>query len=149
MESVSTICRTDKIKANVSELLLDVNIDNRGKLIALEKKSNLPFDIKRVYFIYDTVSGATRGYHAHRNLRQLLVAVCGSVKIRTETNGKIQTFLLDSPNKGLLIEGLVWREMMNFSQSCVLMVLADRYYDPEDYIRDYNLYTKEMYRDQK
>lgn len=123
--------------ANVETLPLQVHGDDRGSLVALEYGPNLPFDVKRVYYIFGTKAGVPRGFHAHRKLKQLLIAVSGSVEIHCEIHGKQTTYLLDSPDKGLLIEEMVWHTMENFSPDCVLLVLADDYYNESDYVRDY------------
>lgn len=129
--------------ANVELLPLQVHGDDRGSLIALENGHNLPFDVKRVYYIYGTKAGVPRGFHAHRKLKQLLIAVSGSVTVKTEHDGKTETHLLNRPDEGLLIDGLVWREMHDFTQDCVLIVIADDYYNENDYIRDYNMFKTE------
>lgn len=128
--------------ANTTLISLQVCDDNRGSLIALEDGHNLPFDVKRVYYIYGTKAGVPRGFHAHKHLKQLLIAVSGSVFVKTEHNGKTETHLLNRPDEGLLIEGLVWREMYDFSRDCVLLVLAGDYYNESDYIRDYGDFLK-------
>jgi dTDP-4-dehydrorhamnose 3,5-epimerase-like enzyme len=106
--------------------------------------NNIPFDIKRVFFIHGTKNGITRGHHAHYKTRQLLVATSGSVKINCEWNREKKSFILDKPNKALLIDGMVWHTMDEFSSNCVLMVIADTYYDESDYIRDYDEFLKEV-----
>ena len=116
--------------------------DDRGSLIALENQRNLPFDIKRVYYIYGTKPDVARGFHAHKKLKQLLIAVSGSVEIYCEMNGQKTVYPLDSQDKGLLIEGMVWHTMENFSPDCVLLVLADDYYNEADYIRDYAIFKQ-------
>lgn len=93
--------------ANVSLIRFQVHGDDRGSLIALENGHNLPFDVKRVYYIYGTKADVPRGFHAHRQLKQVLVAMSGSVTVKTEHGGKIETHLLNRPDEGLLIEGLV------------------------------------------
>lgn len=123
--------------ANVSLIRFQVHGDDRGSLIALENGHNLPFDVKRVYYIFGTKANVPRGFHAHRQLKQVLMAMSGNVTIKTEHGGKTETHLLNRPDEGLLIEGLVWREMHDFSPDCVLTVLADEYYNENDYIRDY------------
>lgn len=128
--------------ANTALISLQVHGDDRGSLIALENGHNLPFDVKRVYYIYGTKEGVPRGFHAHRKLKQLLIAVSGSVTVKTEHDGKTETHLLNRPDEGLLIEGFVWREMHDFSPDCVLIVLADDYYNEADYIRDYQTFKK-------
>jgi dTDP-4-dehydrorhamnose 3,5-epimerase-like enzyme len=111
--------------------------DERGSLIALEENYNTPFAIKRVYYIFDTKDGVRRGYHAHLNLQQIAICVKGSCTFTVDDGKKREEIVLDSPNQGLLLKGLVWREMHNFSQDCVLVVLASEHYDENDYIRDY------------
>lgn len=111
--------------------------DERGSLVALETGKTVPFDIKRVYYIFATQKNVARGFHAHKNLKQIAVCVTGKCRMVLD-NGKIrQDAWLDSPTKGLLISDLVWREMHDFSQDCVLLVLASEHYDESDYIRDY------------
>ena len=111
--------------------------DERGSLIALEENYNTPFAIKRVYYIFDTKKDVRRGYHAHLNLKQLAICVKGNCKFLLDDGQQRDTVELSTPNQGLLIEGLIWREMFDFSEDCVLMVLADEHYDESDYIRDY------------
>jgi dTDP-4-dehydrorhamnose 3,5-epimerase-like enzyme len=118
--------------------------DDRGSLIALEENYNAPFDIKRVYYIFDTKEGVIRGNHAHLNLKQIAIAVKGRCTFILD-DGKIREEIeLDNPNKGLLIEGLIWREMKDFSPDCVLVVLASEHYDESDYIREYNDFLEEV-----
>ena len=129
--------------ADTALIRLGVIGDRRGSLIALENGHNLPFDVKRVYYIYGTKENVSRGFHAHRKLKQMLIAVSGSVTIKCEYDGRKKEYTLSRPDEGLLIEGLVWREMHDFSSDCVLMVLADEYYSEADYIRDYKAFLKE------
>ena len=118
--------------------ILETKGDERGSLIALESNLNAPFEIKRVYYIFGTKPNVRRGFHAHKNLKQILIAVAGSCKILLDDgkNNK-QELLLNSPNQALLIEDLTWREMFDFSSDCVLLVLASDYYNESDYIRNY------------
>ena len=111
--------------------------DKRGNLIALEENKNIPFDIKRVYYIFDTKDGVRRGFHAHKNLEQVLVCVNGSCEILLDDGKEKSIIKLKNRNEGLFIKKLVWLEMFNFSADCVLMVLASDYYYEDDYIRDY------------
>ena len=133
------------MKANVQPLTLPPHGDERGKLIALEALSEfVPFEIKRSYFIYDTTPGTIRGKHAHRVLQQLLICVSGACTIEYEMpDGTKSECRLDWPDKALLIEGLVWRNMKDFSKDAVLIVFASEHYDEADYIRDYNQFKKE------
>ena len=116
--------------------------DGRGSLIALEGNKGVPFDIKRVYYIFDTKQGVSRGFHAHRNLKQVVVCVTGSCRFVLDNGKSREEIILDSAATGLVIEDLTWREMHDFSQDCVLLVLASEYYDEADYIRDYQKFLK-------
>jgi dTDP-4-dehydrorhamnose 3,5-epimerase-like enzyme len=112
--------------------------DERGSLVALEANKSVPFDIKRVYYIFGTKEGVSRGFHAHRNLKQVAVCVTGSCRFVLDNGKKKEEVVLDDATKGLLIKNLTWREMYDFSPDCVLMVLASEYYNESDYIRDYD-----------
>jgi dTDP-4-dehydrorhamnose 3,5-epimerase-like enzyme len=116
--------------------------DGRGSLVALEANKTVPFDINRVYYIFGTQQGVSRGFHAHKNLKQVAVCITGKCRMVID-NGKerVETWL-DSPTKGLLINDLVWREMHEFSDDCVLLVLASEHYDESDYIRDYQEFLR-------
>ena len=120
--------------------------DERGSLIAIEQGYNTPFEIKRVYYIFDTKDGVERGFHAHINLKQMCIAVKGSCTFVLDDGEKREEIKLTSPNQGLFIEGLIWREMKNFSSDCILVVLASEHYDESDYIRDYDKFLKEVKR---
>ena len=116
--------------------------DTRGFLISLEAQRNIPFDIKRVYYIYGT-NEQPRGFHAHRELQQMLVCVSGSCRVLLD-NGKIKKeYDLLNPNEGLFVDKLIWHEMYDFSKDCVLMVLASDYYDENDYIREYKEFLEQ------
>lgn len=135
------------MQVNVVEL--DEHGDNRGTLIALEQNKNIPFEIKRVYYMFDTKPGVRRGYHAHKCLKQILVCVHGECKILLDNGHEKEIVHLDRPNKGLIVESNMWREMFDFSQDAVLMVLASELYDEDDYIRNYENfleYVKEQER---
>lgn len=112
--------------------------DDRGQLVAVEQFKDLPFDIKRVYYIYDTLPGVRRGFHAHRNLEQVLICVHGSCVIHLDNGFETAEVRLDKPYEGLYISNDIWREMYNFSEGTVLLVLASQYYDESDYIRNYD-----------
>ena len=116
--------------------------DERGSLVALEGNKSVPFDIKRVYYIFGTKEGVSRGFHAHRNLKQVVVCVTGSCRFVLDNGKSREEIILDSAATGLVIEDLTWREMHDFSQDCVLLVLASEYYDEADYIRDYQKFLK-------
>lgn len=114
--------------------------DDRGQLVALEENKDIPFTIKRVYYMYDTVEGVTRGKHAHKSLEQILICVHGSCKIRLDDGREKKVVVLDKPNIGLYVSNVMWREMFDFSPDAVLMVLASELYDETDYIRDYDAF---------
>ena len=129
-------------EARVEELLFPKHGDERGQLIALEAMSDfVPFEIRRVYYIFDTTPGTVRGNHAHKELKQVLVCLSGACTIVCEMpNGTISEHRLDWPDRALLIEGLVWRQMKDFSKDAVLLVLASEHYTEDDYIRDYSVF---------
>lgn len=112
--------------------------DERGSLVALEAEKNIPFAIKRVYYIFGTQPDVARGFHAHKALKQVTVCVSGKCRMLLDDGKNKESVWLDSPSEGILINDLVWREMHDFSEDCVLLVLASEHYDETDYIRDYN-----------
>lgn len=116
--------------------------DDRGQLVALEEFKDIPFKIKRIYYIYNTAKGVTRGFHAHKNLEQILVCINGSCKIRLDDGKEKKIVPLDKPYEGLYVANNIWREMFDFSPDAVLLVLASELYDPRDYIRDYEEFLK-------
>ena len=122
--------------------------DDRGQLVAIEEFKDLPFKIKRVYYIYDTKKGVRRGFHAHKNLKQILICVSGSCMVHLDNGKETAEIELCSPNEGLYISNDTWREMYDFSPDAVLLVLASELYDEKDYIRNYDKF-KEYIRDNK
>ena len=116
--------------------------DDRGMLVALEEMRDIPFVIKRVYYMYDTIEGVRRGFHAHRNLEQILIPIHGTCKIHLDDGTETAEVELNKPYEGLYISNNMWREMYDFSPDAVLMVLASEYYDERDYIRDYDEFLK-------
>ncbi len=117
---------------------LQTHGDERGSLVALEEDKNIPFPIKRVYYLFSTKEGVRRGFHAHKELKQVAIAVRGSCRFVLDDGCERVEVLLDNPAQGLLIESFMWREMYDFSDDCVLMVLADQLYDESDYVRNYD-----------
>ena len=116
--------------------------DDRGQLIALEEFNDIPFQIKRVYYMYDTKEGVVRGKHAHKKLEQILVCIHGSCKIRLDNGKERKVVPLEKPYEGLYVGANMWREMYDFSPDAVLMVLASEVYDEADYIRDYDEFLR-------
>ena len=112
--------------------------DDRGQLIALEEFKDIPFKIKRVYYMYDTGEGVVRGKHAHKSLERILVCIHGSCKVLMDNGSEKKVVPLEKPYEGLYISNNIWREMFDFSPDAVLIVFASEYYDEADYIRDYD-----------
>jgi dTDP-4-dehydrorhamnose 3,5-epimerase-like enzyme len=116
--------------------------DDRGQLVALEEYKDSPFEIKRVYYMYDTGHGVRRGFHAHKSLEQILICIHGNCKILLDNEKEIKVVPLEKPYEGLYVPNNMWREMFDFSPDAVLMCLASDYYREEDYIRDYNVFIE-------
>ena len=111
--------------------------DERGSLIAVESNQNIPFAIARTYYIFGTKPGVERGFHAHKALQQVAVAVRGSCIMSFDDGYEKAHVVLDDPARSVLIPPMVWHEMRDFSEDCVLLVFADQHYDESDYIRQY------------
>ena len=118
--------------------------DDRGDLVAIEACKDIPFEIKRVYYMYGTPKNTRRGYHAHKNLEQVLVCVSGSCKVLLDDGNEQCEVVLDKPYEGLYVGNSMWREMYDFSDDAVLMVLASEYYSEDDYIRDYSEFQNKI-----
>lgn len=114
-----------------------------GALTAIEGAQEVPFEVKRVYYITNVPGDETRGFHSHRSLEQVLLCLHGTVKIRVKTPFAEEIVPLEENSEGLYIGHMVWREMFDFSPGAVLLVLASEHYTEDDYIRDYNDYIKE------
>jgi WxcM-like, C-terminal. len=114
--------------------------DEYGNLVALEELDDIPFAVKRVYYIFGVGAGVRRGFHSHLTLNQMLICVNGSVKIMVKTPYEETTVELNDPSHGLYIGPMIWREMHDFSPGAVLLVLASEHYDESDYIRNYKEY---------
>lgn len=117
--------------------------DGIGHLVPIEAEKDIPFQIRRVYYITQVPAGVERGFHSHRALEQVLICLHGSVKIRVKTPFDEEIIELNNPSKGLFIGHMIWREMFDFSDDAVLMVLASEHYTESDYIRDYQQYLEE------
>ncbi len=118
-----------------------VDEKGRGKLSVIEK-SIIPFEIKRVYYLYDVPSDAFRGGHAHKNLNQFMIPLSGSFEVKIDDGHNSKKIMLNKPNQGLLIPSGIWREMDNFSAGSVCLVLASEVFDESDYFRDYNSFLE-------
>lgn len=123
---------------NCSIIELDKHHHDKGNVTVVENNKEVPFNVKRIYYLYDVPGGETRGGHAHKDLRQLIIAASGSFTV-TLNDGKVKrTFLLNRPYQGLLVVPGIWRELDDFSSGSVCLVLASHNYDEADYIRDYD-----------
>ncbi|HDM8164133.1 TPA: WxcM-like domain-containing protein [Vibrio harveyi] len=118
--------------------------DDRGNLVAIEGMDTVPFEIKRIYYLYDLQTDLPRGFHAHRELVQVITCIKGSCEMLMDDGKNSETVFLDSPYKGLVINTMQWHEMHNFSEDCVLLILASDKYNEDDYIRDYNCFRNEV-----
>jgi dTDP-4-dehydrorhamnose 3,5-epimerase-like enzyme len=116
--------------------------DRKGNLSVVENGKTLPFDVKRVYYLYDVPGGENRGSHAHRKLEQLIVAASGSFRVTLDDGNVKRSFVLNRPYQGLYVKPGMWRDLEDFSSGAVCLVLASEPYDPNDYIRDYNDFVK-------
>lgn len=128
---------------NVLKVEFEQFSDNRGNLVAMEFPKNLPFNIERIYYIYDVLGNKERGFHSHRDLEQILICLGGSVKIRVKDGTNEEIIQLNNANEGLYIGPMIWREMFDFSDNATLLVLASKKYNELDYIKDYEEYKEE------
>jgi len=113
-------------------------VDPRGNLTVVERLRDVPFDVKRVYWVYDVPGGEHRGGHAHKQCREFIVALSGSFSVTLDNGKERETYLLNHPYQGLLVETGVWRTLDDFSSGAVCLVLASEPFDEDDYIRSYN-----------
>lgn len=118
--------------------------DKRGKLTVIENTKDIPFEIKRLFYIYDVGHGETRGNHANRASQFVLVCIAGNCKIEIDIGGKKETILMDKPSKALYLQKNIWKKMFDFSDDAILLVMSDREYDEDDYIYDYEEYVKSL-----
>jgi dTDP-4-dehydrorhamnose 3,5-epimerase-like enzyme len=127
---------------NLDKISFQSKIDERGSLVILEENKQIPFEVKRLYYMYGIDSEQSRGFHAHKALTQMAFVIQGKCQMLMDDGVNKVDVCLDSPQKGLLIEPMIWHVMTEFSDNCILMVLADGLYDEGDYIRDYNEFVE-------
>ncbi|HAW1554456.1 TPA: WxcM-like domain-containing protein [Escherichia coli] len=132
---------------NVEFIPLQKHGDERGMLVALEQAKNIPFEIKRVYYMFGTQGNVRRGYHAHKKIRQVAIPLNGSCRFHLDNGREKVDVVLDDPALGLLIEPGVWHEMYDYSKNCILLVLASDIYDENDYIRNYEDFMRSIKND--
>ena len=123
--------------SDVHIIELPVIADTRGNLTFVEGNEHIPFDIKRVYYLYDVPGGAARGGHAHKILQQIIIALSGSFDVLLDDGVDTKTYTLNRAFQGLYLSNMIWRELDNFTSGAVCMVLASERYDENDYYRDY------------
>lgn len=116
--------------------------DRKGNLSVVQNGSTVPFDVKRVYYLYDVPGGESRGSHAHKELNQLIIAASGSFRVTLDDGNVKRSFTLNRPYQGLYVKPGIWRDLDDFSSGAVCLVLASELYDKEDYIRDYDEFLK-------
>ena len=116
--------------------------DARGSLVSIEDQNNVPFAIRRVYYLFETKADVRRGFHAHKQLNQMAIVVRGSCRFHLDDGTETVEFSLDNPAQGLMLPPMLWHEMYDFSEDCVLMVLADGHYDESDYVRNHEEFIK-------
>lgn len=126
----------------ISKITFPMIQEARGNLSFIENSTHIPYDIKRVYYLYDIPAGSERGGHAHHELKQTLIALSGSFEVHLDNGKEQETVLLNRPYEGLVIDTLVWRTIDNFSSGSVCLVLASDIYREEEYIRDYEAFLK-------
>ena len=129
---------------NYKILNFNVKSDSRGSLIALENLKEIPFEVKRIYYIYDTKPDFPRGAHAHKELEQVLIMMDGSCELVLNDGKDIKNIILNRPDMGIFIGKNIWREMKNFSYGAKLLVLASDFYNENEYIRDYEEFLRNI-----
>lgn len=120
-------------------------VDERGSLFVIEGTKHIPFPIKRVYWMKDVPTSASRGGQCHKRLRQVLVPIQGSFLVELDDGEAVATYTMDNPQKGLLIEPLIWRTLHDFSGDAICLVIASELYDHEDMINDYSVFKKQLH----
>ncbi len=112
--------------------------DQRGKLVAIEGNRSIPFELKRVFYIYGSSGETVRGKHANKNTKMVFICLSGSCKVMVDNSFERKEFFLDNPETGLFVDNDTWKEMKDFSADCILLVLCSTFYDNTEYITDYN-----------
>lgn len=118
--------------------------DTRGRLVVIEALKDIPFEIKRIFYIYGSTSDVIRGQHANRKSEFVLINVCGSSKVRIHDGKSEEIFILDKPHTGIYIPKMVWKDMYDFSKDSILLVIASEHYDATEYIKDFNTFLNEV-----
>ena len=134
--------------SDVKLIELPVIADTRGNLTFVEANGHIPFDIKRVYYLYDVPGGAARGGHAHKELQQIIIALSGGFDVLLDDGMNKASYTLNRAYQGLYVSNMIWRELDNFTTGAVCLVLASEHYDENDYYRDYNEFKRAVSTDE-
>lgn len=132
------------ITDNKKLILFNENGDERGKLVVIEGMKDVPFEIKRVFYIYGSDKDVIRGRHANRRSEFVLINVCGSSKVKVSDGHTDEIYILDKPHTGIYIPKMMWKDMYDFSEDSILLVLSSEHYDSSEYIRDFNEFMNEV-----
>lgn len=124
------------------------NGDERGKLVVIEGEKDIPFEIKRIFYIYGMDKEVIRGLHSNKKSEFVIINVGGSAKVRLHDGKKEMVIELDRPNKGVYIPKLMWKEMYDFSEECIMLVISNQPYDNGEYIRDFDEFLREVAQDE-
>ena len=134
---------------NCKKILFPKIEDYRGNLAFVENLKHIPFEIKRIYYLFDIPKGSKRGGHAHKDLHQIIIPISGSFEVIIDDGIKNKRILLDKANEGLLITPYIWREIENFTEGSIALVLASNFYDEKDYFRDYENFKINLINEKK
>ena len=133
------------MKQKLNELLTFKELgDNRGKLVVIEGLQDVPFEIKRIFYIYGTDKDVIRGNHANKKSEFVIINVCGSSKVKINDGEREEVVVLDKPNTGIYIPRMIWKDMYDFSEDSIMLVLSSEHYDNNEYIRDYDKFLEEI-----
>ncbi len=123
---------------------LETKGDENGKIVIIENKKEIPFEIARVFYIFDSKKDVVRGKHANRESDFVIINICGTSKIKVTNSEEEEIFILDKPHTGVYIPKMLWKDMYDFSENCILLVLSNKTYNPREYIRDFDEYLMEV-----
>lgn len=132
------------MKQGYRKLTFAQHADERGKLVVIEGANDIPFDLKRIFYIYGSDSTVVRGQHANKKSEFVLVNLKGQCKVKVDTGKEQEIVVLDTPNEGIYLPTMVWKEMYDFSEDAVLLVLSNEHYDANEYIRNYDEFLCEV-----
>ncbi len=135
---------SETTKTNLSYLINVPKINDEGFLCFIEEDNHIPFEIKRIYYIFDVIKNAVRGRHSHKETKQFLFCLKGNVTVILDNGKEKETIKLNKPDQGLFLDSMMWHEMIDFEKDTLLMVIASDFYKEDDYIRDYQQFLKEV-----